>query len=537
MTEFGTRDAEVDEIDLSRDNDVSLSTALRRRIGLILAATAVLGLLAGGFAYLRPIAYTSTVRLQLGPLPGNPLNDNAVYNAQEIAVAMSSEAATVDSLPVVAGTGIAAGSSKIKVSPILNTTSLTIAYTADSSSRAIHGANTLGLAFLTYRNKVATDIDLSAGTQLRNLQTQALRQLQALRTAAEHTTPTAAQAADIAKLSNEVIELQKAIAKTRASTPNTTVKLAAPAVSATTSSKKLRLVLPVAGALLGFLAAAGYAMWRSRNERTIHGADHVAVAGRPVLAHLTGRQRGSGPQEDDGGALRRARVGLLARAVPHSVVVVSPVGTDGAVDRDLNGDVAHRLARSLSGAGFRVVVVDCRQVETSRERAPRAKRRHRSNAAAQASGSSLDELLKNGWVAGTTSARPGRVDVVHAARRPLGTDQMRLPQLLHIMSREYDFVIVEADSAATPSGLAAAFAGDHLVLTAVDRVTRYVDAERVVERTTRIGVSIVGVVVTSRSRFMRVDAGQGGADGDLQDDPAARVDVDTAATGWIPDSQ
>ena len=142
MTDMRTRAATVEETDLSRDNDVTLSAALRRRLGLIVGVTIVVGLLAGGYVSLRPTTYTSTERVKLAPLPGNPLNNDAVYNAQEIAVAMNSEAATVDSLPVVAGTALAAGSSNIKVSVILNTTALTIAYTADSPSAAVHGVTT-----------------------------------------------------------------------------------------------------------------------------------------------------------------------------------------------------------------------------------------------------------------------------------------------------------------------------------------------------------------------------------------------------------
>lgn len=532
MTEIRTRAATVDDIDASRENDVSLSTALRRRIVLIVGVTALLGLLAGGFGYLRPTSYTATARVQLHPLAGNPLNDNALFNSQEIAVAMNSEAVTVDSAPVVANTGIAAGSSNVTVAVVLNTTTLTIAYSAKTASEAVKGANELGLAFLKYRNTVATGSDTAAATKLQNLLGDEVRRLQTLKAATKGAEATPSEAADIAQLTGQILEYQKAIAKTDAAIPSSTPKLAVPATSATTSGTKLKLLLPVAAALVGFLLTAGYAVYRARNERAIRGADHVAIAGRPVLATLTGRQRGSGVTENDNAALRRARLGLLAATGPHSVVALSPVGANG----DANREIARRIGRSLSNAGYRVALVDCRQADTRRERRERAKRKTRAAMLAQPAGPTLDELFDDGWTPDTALARVGPLDVVHAARRPLGTDQVRLRDLLHVMARDYDFVIVEADPLDTPTGLAAAFAGDQLVLTAIERTTLRVDIERVIERAERIGASVVGVVVSAPSRKLRADAAQA-AEGRRPGGSTERTDGVGKAAGWVPDAQ
>ena len=298
------------------------------------------------------------------------------------------------------------------------------------------------------------------------------------------------------------------------------------------SGAKLKLLLPVAAALLGFLLTAGYAVWRARNERAIRGSDHVAVAGRPVLATLTGRQRGRRVTENDNAALRRARVGLLATAGMHSVVALSPVGAHG----DVNRETSRRLGRSLSNAGYRVALVDCRQTETRRERRARARRKTRAALLAHPSGPTLDELFDNGWTPDTALARVGPLDVVHAARRPLGTDQVRLSDLLHVMARDYDFVIVEADPLDTPSGLAAAFASDHVVLTAIERTTLRIDIERVIERTARIGASVVGVVVSAPPRRLRADAAEA-AEGKRRDGSTERTDGVGKVAGWVPDAQ
>ncbi len=527
------RAATVDEIDLGRDSDISLSAALRRRIVLILGVTVVLGVLAGGIAYLRPAAYTATTRIQLHPLAGNPLNDTAVYNAQEIAVAMSSEAATVDSVPVAAGTGVAAGSSNVKVSVVLNTTTLAIAYTADTALKAIGGANNLARSFLTYRNKVAADLDHSAVFKLRALLKQAATQRQTVKASIGQAAPTPTESATLARLAGEILEYQKAIAKTIALTPTgaPVTKLPSPATSATTSGTKLKLLLPVAAALLGFLITAAYALWRGRNERAIRGSDHVAVAGRPVLANLTGRQRGRGVTENDNAALRRARLGLLAAAGPHSAVALSPVGSAS----DVNREIARRLGRSLSNAGYRVVVVDCRPADTRGERRARARRKTRAASLAQPTGPTLDELFDNGWTPDTALARVGPLSVVHAARRPLGTDQVRLGDLLHVLARDFDFVIVEADSLDAPSGLAAAFASDQLVLTAIERTTLRVDIEQVVERAARIGTSIAGIVVSAPSRRLRAE--EPATQGNGRDASTEHADEHGKTAGWVPDPQ
>lgn len=536
MTEI--RACAVDETDLSRDNDVTLSAALRRRIGLIVGVTVLLGVVGGVVVALRPTTYTSTVKVQLHPLPGNPLSADTVHNSPEIAIAMNSEAATVASIPVVStitSPRIAAGSSNVKVSLITNTTSMNIAYTADSSGSAKSGANQLATAFLAYREGVAKTANISARDQLRVLQRQALDQLRATTAETRNKQATPAQSARIALLSNRVIQFQQAITKLDAGNPPSG-SLVSPASVPKASGAKLRLLVPVAAALVGFFLTAVFAAWRGRNERVIRGADHVAVAGRPVLANLTGRMRGDRGTENSDAALRRARVGLRAAAGPHSVVVLSPSATGDDSRGDLNREIARRIGRSLSDAGFRVVLVDCRQADTRRERRARAKRKARAALLAEPAGPTLDDLFDSGWTPETPLARVGPLDVVHAARRPLGTDQVRLADLLHVMSREYDFVIVEAESPATPAGLAAVFAGDHMVLTAVDRRTRRADIELAVERAERIGTRIAGVVVSAPSRRLTTD-GPRTADAKRGGRSAKRSGEVGKTAGWVPDAQ
>jgi Mrp family chromosome partitioning ATPase len=107
---------------------------------------------------------------------------------------------------------------------------------------------------------------------------------------------------------------------------------------------------------------------------------------------------------------------------------------------------------------------------------------------------------------------------------------------MHVMARDYDFVIVEADPLATPSGLAAAFAADQLVLTAIERTTLRIDIERVIERAARIGASVVGVVVSAPSRKLRAEVAPT-AEGKSRGGATARTDGVGKAAGWVPDAQ
>jgi hypothetical protein len=159
---------------------------------------------------------------------------------------------------------------------------------------------------------------------------------------------------------------------------------------------------------------------------------------------------------------------------------------------DPEEEVAANLALSMRSAGFEVAVVDTRL----EGRMPT-----RFGAGTEPR---LPAVLNTRDYREVPFAREHGVIVVPADDNPAALrDRLAGAQfrnLLRDLRGRNDYVLVAAPSAATADGAAVALAGDHMLLTVVDGVTTRDDLHDVLDQAERLGIDVIGIVVTPRRR-------------------------------------
>jgi receptor protein-tyrosine kinase len=232
------------------------------------------------------------------------------------------------------------------------------------------------------------------------------------------------------------------------------------------------------------------------------------VSGVPVLAVLG---RGADGSPADRQAYQRLRTSVLASSALPSAVAVSGVGAD-----DTSSLVAWELGRSMTRAGYRVVLV----MASAEEPGPFAEdiRGARGLAEVLRGGHSLLDLLVEHDGLFVLSAGSGIVE-----QQELLSGE-RFGRVVDELKSAFDYVLVVTGPAVLPAELATARLADALLLVGRDGATSRIDIGDVAARARLVGLSVSGLALRSRQSSKR-----GSTDSMTRKKPGAHDDGEQAA--------
>ena len=487
-----------------------LARSLRRYAVLIL----ILALLGAGVAVAlatsRTQSYSSSSRILLRPSTGNPYSPQTGPSGQQITIAMTTEAALVDSQPVLklvnAKLSPDLSSADVSVSVPPNTSTIVTTVNASSPGEAQQGAQALAEGYLSYRSGVTTASRKASVDQL-NRQISSVKdslgkanaKLAAATASGTAADPQVTRQAQV--LTEQLISLQDLLntAESVNTDPGTLVSAASPGQ---------RIGIPtwlivLAGALVGLVVGVAMALWLGRRDRRVHAKAGSVVAGVPLLALLGGRRRADASAADRP-AYQRLRTSVLASSALPSAVAISGVSRE-----DSSSHVALELGRSMTRAGYRVALV----LATTEESGPFA------DDARGARG--LAEVLR-----GDTGLRDVLVEYdglsVLSAGSGIAQQQEllageRFGRIVEELKAAFDYVLIVTGPAALPAELATARLANALLLVGRDGVTSRVDIADVAARARLVGLSVSGLVL--RSRRSRLPGHERGAEQDSRQAP------------------
>jgi capsular polysaccharide biosynthesis protein len=475
--------------------------ALLRRWPTVLATLVVAWLCAEAFLIAHHPTYTSTTTVFLKPVTGNALSADSMTNSQQLTVAMETEARLVQSPGVaelaakIGGSRLATQSAALSATVLPNTQIVTIQFAAVTPARALRGATAFATAFLDYRTAQAQDAEKRQLASLQAQSASAERQLQsAIREAAGprpapgastrvqlYTSRLAAISENIGQIQSQDINPGSVV--TPASTPRTTVF----------GSRKVALG---SATVLGLVVAVLLALLRDRVDDRVRAEQDTEIEGVPVWARIPRRDptpRFVDELDDDDpvrDGFRCVRTSIV-RAVPRPCVVT--LTRDPALPSVVG--VALDIGLSLSGAGYRVVVVDA-----SLEPDGLA-------GIASAVGAGLSDRLEgnttpHAWTQQWRGLRLLTAGERLASARDLLAD-VRMAELVEELRSEVDFVVIAAPEATTAEAITLGEMSDATVLVAADRITRRRWIAENLARHAGLGASPIGIIAVHGSRRRR----------------------------------
>lgn len=481
--------------------------ALRRRWPIVLITAAVIMGAVGLFAFQISPSYTSTAQVLLRPTPGNALSPDSAKNAQQITVAMETEAGLVNSPPVAAYVSKLTKLTFEPASPDVdavispNTQIVEVSYTGDTPAGAQSTADAYAKSFLQFRlSQTQQTLDREL-RQLKNQEKVAQDNLKEATADASIDRPTAQAVARVQLYSSRLASTQDLIGETNATDTNPGA-IIIPASSPTQANGISPVLLLLAAGLLGIAFGLALAIWRERTDDRIRATAEPSSMGLPILGYVP--SGGTEYDKDRIEAFRQIRAGVLVATDAPVVLAVAPVSADIAMTASCY--TTAELARSLSDSGRRVVVVDatapvCGLAQVlGTEPGPGL-----MTLLSATEGSSLADQVSqtiqevNGLFvipAGKTSRDPA--DLVAGDR---------LPRVLEELRGRFDVVLLAAPAATSSHGNEACMAADATVLVVTERRTRAAEVGECLERAGRLGIRYLGLVALSR----RLDTETGGA--------------------------
>lgn len=482
--------------------------ALRRHKALALLCVLLVGGLVGAYAYLKPPSFTSTVQVLVRPTLGNPFSPDTGASGQQVTIAMSTEAAVVDSRSVadLANKHLdqpwQPGSGVVKATVPPNTQVVQISFRADNAADAQHGASAVAQAYLDYRHGQTESTQKTRLETLRRQVTAVSKSLQRATEEAQATDRSPDTVQQVQLYANQLATLQTTINSVEAAGADPGSLIAPAPRPSGPSGLDPRLLLG-AGLLVGLGVAVMVALWRERADRRVRGDSDLAVAGLPILARPGRSSRvlahGIGRTTADM-TYSRLRTAVLAKVPVGSCVAVT--GMTDSVDSE---GPAIDLGTSLSRSGYRVCVL-------------------------VASGRPLDEApLAGNPHAGTeqsvdrVAAKMLRQDIdgvslLRLASRSDELDELvstpEFPRLLAALRKEYDYLVIAAPPASGAADLAAVRHADATLLLALDRGTTVEQVEELQVRAAHLGVALIGMALLDRrqgpSPLAGASSGRGG---------------------------
>ena len=478
---------------LEDDRPHLLARSLRRYAVVVLILALVGAGVAAAFATSRAQSYSSSSRILLRPSVGNPYSPQTGPSGQQITIAMTTEAALVDSQPVLnqvnekLSPDLPSGDVNVSVPP--NTSTIVTTVKASSPAAAQRGAQALAEGYLSYRNGVAAaarkaNIDQLA-RQISNVKSSLVKanaKLASQASSGAAADPQVSRQAQV--LTEQLISLQDLLntAESVDTDPGTLVSAAAPG----TPTSVPAWVIEVAGALVGLVVGIALALWLGRRDRRVRAKDASVVVGVPVLAVLGGRRRDA--SATDGQAYQRLRTSVLASSALPSAVAISGVGR-----KDSSSSVALELGRSMSRAGYRVALV----LASPGEPGPFAEDTRGARG--------LAEVLRGDARAHDVLVEYDGLSVLSAGSGIAKQQELlageRFGRIVEELKTAFDYVLVVTGPAALPAELATARLANALLLVGRNGVTSRVDIADVAARARLVGLSVSGLVLRShRSR-------------------------------------
>ena len=473
-----------------------LSQSLRRYAVVVFILALLGGAAAAAFAASRPEVYSSSSRILLRPSAGNPYSLETGPSGQQVTIAMTTEAALVNSDPVLK---LVNGKltqdlapSNVNVSVPGNTSTIVATVRTSSATSAQQGAQAVADGYLAYRTQVTTANVKASVDQLS-------RQIASVKAAlAKASAAAASEAADSQNarqsqvLTEQLISLQDLLnsAQSIDADPGT---LVTPAGLGARAGIAAGLII-AGGVFGGLLIGTAAALWLGRRDRRVHAGAGATVAGVPVLAVLESGRR-SDAEATERQAYQRLRTSVLASSALPSAVAVSGVGTD-----DTSSPIALELARSMTRAGYRVVLV----MASAEEAGPF------ENDSRGAQG--LAEALREGRQVSGLLVEYDGLTVLSAGSGILKQQELlsgeRFARVVNELKTLFDYVLVVTGPAALPAELATARLADALLLVGRDGVTSRDDIGDVSARARLVGLSVSGLVLRARRARSRAAAPQ-----------------------------
>ena len=499
--------------------------ALRRRWPIVLLTVAIVMGAVGLLAFQISATYTSTAQVLLRPTPGNALSPDSAKNAQQITVAMETEAGLVNSPPVAAYVSQLMKRTIEPASPDVdslispNTQIVEVSYTGASPAAAHDVADAYAKSFLQFRlSQTQQTLDREL-RQLKNQEKIAQDNLKEATADASVDRPTAQAVARVQLYSSRLASTQDLIGEANATDTNPGA-IIIPASSPTKANGISPILLLLAAGLLGIAFGLALAIWRERTDDRIRATAEPSSMGLPILGYVP--SGGTDYDKDRIEAFRQIRAGVLVATETPMVLAVAPVSAD--IPMTTSCYTSAELARSLSDSGRRVVVLDATAPVRGlaqilgTEPGPGLM----TLLSATEGGNLADEVSQaiqevDGLCvipAGSTSREPA--DLVAGDRMPLLLDHLR---------GRFDVVLLAAPSATFSHGNEVCMAADATVLVVTERRTRAAEVGECLERAGRLGIRYIGLVAMSR----RFDAETGESRSAAAQDPTASLSPGTHA--------
>jgi capsular polysaccharide biosynthesis protein/Mrp family chromosome partitioning ATPase len=479
-----------------------IADSVRRHVVFVLVIAIAFTCAAAAFTLTKHAKYTSTAKVLVVSLSGNPFSSDVLASGQTVTVAMTTEAGLVTSPDVVAAVASRMdrlglplpGAVSATVPP--NSEIVQIRVRASSPAVARAGAEAYASAYLAYRAAQSAQARAHTLTSLEQQAQAAETELEKWSTDAASNSPSPDAATQVTLWASQAAAIATSISDLKAASTNPG-HVVTPAELPTSPDGLNPILLIVATALLGLAAGVVLAIWRERRDVRIRTAYDDVVAEIPVLATLPGRRRVSPRQIEELAAedalrvcYRKARAAVIAGAQAPSILVVSSVER-GSADVDPAGEVAANLGWSLTSAGFSVTVVDASIGHG-----------HVAELLAVDTAPGLSELL----VARTASKPPTQQSmgmvVLPAGHNPEASREFyagaRLANSLSWFVGQSDYVIMAGPPVGTPDGEAVALVGDALLLVVVDKETTHQQVASVAAMASQLSIRILGAVGLQR---------------------------------------
>ncbi len=464
-----------------------LGQALRRFWVVVLVLTLLAAGAAAAYASTRAKVYASSARILLRPSVGNPFNPETGGSGQQVTIAMQTEAALVDSGPVLALVNKTltpdTNAKAITVTVPANTQTVLITAEGATPAQAQAAAQKVAESYLAYRKSLTEATSKARVDQLNKQISSVNSSLARAAKAATTDTKNADLSRQLQVLTERLISLQNSLADAQSinSDPGTMVTPASLPTSPSGLDPKLVIV---AGAVVGLFAGVAAALWLGRQDKRIHARSSASVAGLPVLA-VFGSQRQDRAVADKQ-AYQRLRTAVLASCAVPSAVAVSGVG-----QRDRSAGVAFELGRSMTRAGYRVLVV----MTTPDDQSSGMDTSHARHGLA-------DALREQ-----STNVLSLVIDQDGLKVLPCGSGIREVEELLsgdrfaHIVAElkdSFDYVLVVTGPASLPAELATARLTDALLLVGHDQRTTRVEVAEVGARAALVGLRVSGLALLPR---------------------------------------
>jgi polysaccharide biosynthesis transport protein len=459
-----------------------LAQSLRRYAGVVLILALLGGAVTAAYAASLPEMYTSSSRILLRPSTGNPYSVETGPSSQQVTIAMTTEAALVDSDPVLklvnekVSPGLSPTEVNVSVPP--NTSTIVATVRASTPTRAQQGAQAVADGYLAYRTQVTLANRKASVDQLTKQIATVKKSLAKVNDSTDTQSTRQAQV-----LTEQLISLQDLLnsAESIDADPGT---LVSPAGTGVRTGINPALII-AAGVLAGLMIGTALALWLGRRDRRVHAKAGSSVAGVPVLAILEARRRGADIEEADRQAYQRLRTSVLASCAMPSAVAVSGVGAN-----DTSSPVALELGRSMTRAGYRVVLV----MASAEETGPFSEDRRGAQGLA-------DALRESRRVSDLLIEHDG-LSILSAGSGILQQQELlsgeRFGRVVHELKAVFDYVLVVTGPAVLPAELATARLADALLLVGRDGVTSRIDIADVSARARLVGLRVSGLVLRAR---------------------------------------